>query len=32
VTDWKRLAPDELQSWRNRIAAIRADERAEIIN
>lgn len=31
VTDWKRLAPDELQAWRDRIAAINA-ERGEIIN
>jgi rifampin ADP-ribosylating transferase len=32
VTDWKRLTPDELQMWRDRLAAIRADERGEIIN
>jgi len=32
VTDWTRLTPEALQSWRDRIAAIRADERAEIIN
>ena len=32
VTDWPRLAPEELQAWRDRLAAIRADERAEIIN
>jgi rifampin ADP-ribosylating transferase len=31
VADWKRLAPDELQAWRERIAAINA-ERGEIIN
>jgi rifampin ADP-ribosylating transferase len=31
VTDWKRLAPDELKAWRDRIAAINA-ERGEIIN
>ena len=31
VTDWKRLTPDELQLWRDRLAAIRA-ERGEIIN
>jgi len=31
-TDWARLTPEELQVWRDRLAAIRADERAEIIN
>lgn len=32
VTDWKRLAPEELQVWRDRIAAIREDARGEILN
>ncbi|WP_287899229.1 NAD(+)--rifampin ADP-ribosyltransferase [Arthrobacter sp.] len=32
VTDWTRLTPEALQGWRDRLAAIRADERAEIIN
>ncbi|GAB3924267.1 ribosomal subunit interface protein [Microlunatus endophyticus] len=32
VTDWTRLTPEELQAWRDRLAAIRADQRAEIIN
>jgi hypothetical protein len=32
VTDWKRLTPEALQAWRDRIAAIRADERGEIVN
>ena len=32
VTDWKRLNPAELQAWRERLAVLRADERAEIIN
>lgn len=32
VADWTRLAPEELQAWRERLAAIRADERGEIIN
>lgn len=32
VTDWTRLTPEALQEWRDRLAAIRADERAEIIN
>ncbi|HEX5465275.1 MAG TPA: NAD(+)--rifampin ADP-ribosyltransferase [Candidatus Limnocylindrales bacterium] len=32
VTDWTPLPPDTLKAWRDRIAAIRADERGEIIN
>ncbi|MDO9485151.1 MAG: NAD(+)--rifampin ADP-ribosyltransferase [Actinomycetota bacterium] len=32
VSDWTRLTPDELQLWKERLAALRADERAEIIN
>ncbi|GAB2951774.1 NAD(+)--rifampin ADP-ribosyltransferase [Streptomyces heilongjiangensis] len=32
VADWTRLTPEALQMWRDRLAAIRADERAEIIN
>lgn len=32
VTDWIRLTPEALQTWRERLAAIRADEDAEIIN
>jgi hypothetical protein len=32
VTDWKRLTPAELQTWRDRLAALRADKRGEIIN
>ncbi len=32
ITDWPRLAPEELRAWRERLAALRADERAEIIN
>ena len=32
VTDWTRLTPAALQAWRDRLAAIRADERAEIVN
>lgn len=32
VTEWKRLTPEELQSWRDRVAAILADDSAEIIN
>jgi hypothetical protein len=32
VSDWKRLTPVELQAWRERLSAINADERGEIIN
>jgi rifampin ADP-ribosylating transferase len=32
VTDWTRLTPDELQMWRQRLRALLADERNEIIN
>ena len=32
VTDWTRLTPQELQGWRDRLAALRAEDRDEIIN
>jgi rifampin ADP-ribosylating transferase len=32
VTDWTRLTPEALQAWRDRLDALRADERGEIIN
>jgi rifampin ADP-ribosylating transferase len=32
VVEWTRLTPQELQAWRERLAALRSDERAEIIN
>ncbi|WP_406023435.1 NAD(+)--rifampin ADP-ribosyltransferase [Nocardioides sp. NBC_00850] len=32
VHDWTRLTPEALQMWRDRLAAIRTDDRAEIIN
>ena len=32
VTDWPRLAPEALQAWRDRLAAILEDGRGEIIN
>ena len=32
VDDWPRLAPEELEDWRQRIAAILTDERGVIIN
>jgi rifampin ADP-ribosylating transferase len=32
VTNWTRLTPEALQMWRDRLAAIQADGRGEIIN
>ncbi len=32
VTDWTRLTTEELQTWRERLAAILADHHNEIIN
>jgi hypothetical protein len=32
VTEWTRLTPEALQTWRDRLAALRDDERGEIIN
>ena len=32
VDDWPRLAPQALQAWRDRLDALLADERGEIIN
>lgn len=32
IAHWTRLTPEALQLWRERLAALRADERAEIIN
>lgn len=32
ITDWTRLTPEALQMWRDRLAAIEADGRGEIIN
>jgi len=32
VLDWTRLTPEALQQWRDRLAALAADERGEIIN
>ena len=32
VDDWTRLAPEALQAWRERLAAVLDDERGEIIN
>jgi Rifampin ADP-ribosyl transferase len=32
VTDWKRQTPKVLQAWKERLAALREDERGGIIN
>ena len=32
VTDWVRQTPEELQKWREKLANIKADSSAEIIN
>ena len=32
VDDWTRLTPEALQGWRDRLTAIRDDERGEILN
>ncbi|WP_066913380.1 NAD(+)--rifampin ADP-ribosyltransferase [Millisia brevis] len=32
VTDWTRLTPEALQAWRDRLAALREDHTAQIIN
>lgn len=32
VTEWKRLTPEELQLWRERLSAIRAGDVGEILN
>ena len=32
VTDWPRLTPEALQTWRERLAALQADEQAVILN
>ncbi|HWJ89164.1 MAG TPA: NAD(+)--rifampin ADP-ribosyltransferase [Pelagibacterium sp.] len=32
ITDWTRLTPEALQSWRERLTALLSDERGEIIN
>lgn len=32
VADWTRLTPEALQGWRDRLAALRDDDTARIIN
>lgn len=32
ITDWTRQTPEALQAWRERLAALSADERGDILN
>jgi rifampin ADP-ribosylating transferase len=32
ITEWTRLTPDQLQTWRKRLSALLSSERGEIIN
>jgi hypothetical protein len=32
ITEWTRLTPEQLQTWRERLSAIRSSERGQIIN
>ena len=32
ITDWTRLTPEQLQTWRERLSALLSSERGEIIN
>jgi Rifampin ADP-ribosyl transferase len=32
ITEWTRLTPEQLQTWRERLSALLSDESAEIIN
>ena len=32
ITEWTRLTPEQLQTWRERLSALLSDEHAEIIN
>ncbi|MGA5462133.1 NAD(+)--rifampin ADP-ribosyltransferase [Mycobacterium sp. NPDC050041] len=32
ITEWTRLTPEQLQTWRERLSALRSDDRGEIIN
>lgn len=32
ITEWTRLTPEQLQTWRERLSVLLSDERAEIIN
>lgn len=32
ITEWKRLTPEQLQTWRERLSAVLSSERGEILN
>ena len=32
ITEWTRLTPEQLQTWRERLSALRSDDTAEILN
>jgi rifampin ADP-ribosylating transferase len=32
LTEWTRLTPEQLQTWRERLSVLLSDERAEILN
>lgn len=32
VSDWVRLTPEQLQKWKEKVAKINADSKAEIVN
>ncbi|KMO73323.1 NAD(+)--rifampin ADP-ribosyltransferase [Mycolicibacterium chubuense] len=32
ITEWTRLTPEQLQTWRERLSVLLSDERAEILN
>lgn len=32
ITDWTRLTPEQLQEWKEKLAKLHADPKAEIIN
>lgn len=32
ITEWTRLTPEQLQTWRERLSALRSSERGEILN
>ncbi|BBZ25815.1 ribosomal subunit interface protein [Mycolicibacterium madagascariense] len=32
ITEWTRLSPEQLQTWRDRLSALLSDERGDIIN
>jgi rifampin ADP-ribosylating transferase len=32
ITEWKRLTPEQLQAWRQRLSALLSSEGGEIVN